>query len=346
MREFLNLLKQDLLVSWRNGFFAVILLLGVGMVLLVNFALPEQAKVGAAEYIVDLTNGRLVRSSLEERLGADAFLQSEAEAREVVESKRNALAIVFRGDRDNPGITILHQGNEPPKAINALEAALQITWLQVADLGYQKVHEQVILRPDLEKPPFSKSMLPLLMGLEVVMLGFAFISVLVFQEKAEGSIKAYRVSPRGAWLYIWSKSLAMVLISVVYALIITVPTIGLNLQWGSYLLLVALTSLLMTMLGLFIAAWFDTLSEFIFPMVGVFAVIGLPAISYLMPSFQLPIISAIPAYPLMFGLREIMFPTGKTGFLLPLLITLVLETVVISLLTRWAVEKRLMREGY
>jgi len=168
----------------------------------------------------------------------------------------------------------------------------------------------------------------------------------VAQEKSEGSIKAYRVSPKGAWLYIWSKSLSMVLLSVIYAVIITVPTLGLNLQWGSYLLLVALTSLLMTMLGLFIATWFDTLSEFIFPMVGVFAVIGLPAISYLIPSFQLPIITAIPAYPLMFGLREIAFPTGKVDFLLPLLITLLIETIVISLLTKWAVEKRLMREGY
>lgn len=346
MKQFWNLFRQDLLVSYRNGFVAVVLLLGIGMVLLVNLAIPEQLKVGAAEYIVDLTEGQLVRSALQQNLGAEAFLQTEAAARDLVETKRNAVAIIFRGDRENPRISILHQGNEPPKAINGLEAALQITWLQAADLGYQKVHEQEILRPDLEKPPFNKSLLPLLMGLEVVMLGFAFISVLVFQEKAEGSIRAYRVGPRGAWLYIWSKSLSMVLLSVVYALLITVPTLGLDMQWGTYLLLVALTSLLMTLLGLFIAAWFDSLSEFIFPLVGVFIVIGLPAISYLMPSFQIPVLSAIPAYPLMFGLREIAFPTGKTGFLLPLLILLAVETVVMSLLTKWVVEKRLMREGY
>lgn len=345
MRHFLNMLRQDLTLAYRNGFLVVILALAVVMVTVINYGIPAEVKVGASEYVVDLTDGKLIESALAEQLNQEFFLASEAQGREMAESKSNAVVLIFRGSQENPQVTILHQGNEPPKAISALEPALFVVWNQAAELGFEPVHEKVVLRPETPKPPFNKSLVPLLMGLEVAVLGFAFVAVLIFQEKAEGSVRAYRVSPRGAWPYIWSKTLSMVLLSVLYAALIAVPTLGLGVNYLPFFALIVLVSLLMTMCGLFLTVFFESLSEFVFPLVGIVTLLALPMVSYFFPSFRLPGFELIPVYPLMFGLREIVFPTGKTGFLAPMVGILLAEILVIAVLSKWAVSKRLMKEG-
>ena len=52
----------------------------------------------------------------------------------------------------------------------------------------------------------------------------------------------------------------------------------------------------------------------------------------------------IPSYPVAFGIREVLFPTGKEGFIGPMMLMLVIESVVFFILSYWAVGKKLMRE--
>jgi ABC-2 type transport system permease protein/fluoroquinolone transport system permease protein len=53
----------------------------------------------------------------------------------------------------------------------------------------------------------------------------------------------------------------------------------------------------------------------------------------------------IPSYPVLFGVREILFPTGKTGFYGPLLLLLLALNVVAFVLCYLAVERKLMQES-
>ena len=111
MRHFLNMLRQDLTLAYRNGFLVVILALAVVMVAVINYGIPAEVKVGASEYVVDLTDAKLIESALAEQLNQEFFLASEAQGREIAESKSNAVVLIFRGSQENPQVTIMHQGD-------------------------------------------------------------------------------------------------------------------------------------------------------------------------------------------------------------------------------------------
>jgi hypothetical protein len=53
----------------------------------------------------------------------------------------------------------------------------------------------------------------------------------------------------------------------------------------------------------------------------------------------------IPSFAVIFSVREILFPTGKTGFMAPTVIMLLLESLVALGLCYWLVNRKLMREG-
>lgn len=344
--SFLSLLQQDLSVIWRNGFGYVVLGLALLFILLINFAFPGELKVTAREYLVDETAGQLI-APLARSAGLGEFLlDSEEELRRALQQDSQAVGIVFEGDRENPRAIIYRQGNEPEKALRGLEAAVISFWNSAGNLGQPITHRQELLRPAGEKPPFNLSMVPLLLSLEVAMLGFFFVAALVFQEKDEGSIRAYRVSPAETWPYILSKITANVLLSMLYGVLLIVFTLGVRPELPAVLLLVALASLLMTAAGLAMGVFFRSLSEFVYVMAAVMAVLSLPMVSYFLPSFRAAFFPFIPTYPLMFGIRELVFSTGKTGFFLPMVLILAAEVLAMTMLTRIAVERKLMKEGH
>lgn len=344
--SFRSLLRQDMTVVLRNGYLYVILGLAVLFILLINFAFPKQLRVTAREYLVDLTAEQLITTRARSAGLEEYLLASEEELRKVLEQDHRAVGIVFKGDQNAPQAIIYHQGNEPEKALRALEAAVISFWNTAGNLGQPVNYRQELLRSARAKPPFNLSLIPMLLAFEVAMLGLFFVAALIFQEKEEGSIRAFRVSPAGAWIYILSKSTVFVLLSLLYGFLLFVFTLGLRPELPAVLLLVALAAFLMTAFGLAISVFFKSLSEFVYVMAGIMAVIGLPIVSYFLPSFRAAFFPFIPTYPLMFGIRELVFPTGKTGFFLPMLLTLAAEALAMLLLSGIAVERRLIKEGH
>ncbi|MEW6243271.1 MAG: ABC transporter permease [Bacillota bacterium] len=343
-RGFYSLLKQDLVVAQRNGFFLVVLCLAVIFAILVRFVIPAEVKVTAREYVVDLTEGQVISDLLVRKGLADILLPSEEELLSLMQEDRNTLGIVFQGSREKPGAVIHYQGYEPKKALAALSAAVSSLWNEAGALGRPSFSTPVLLRPESSKLPFNLSMIPLLMVTEVVFLGFLFVAVMVFQEKAEGSIRAYRVSPRGTWTYILSKSVTNVILALCYGLLIFLPTIGPTSNLIAVLPLIILASFLMTVAGLSISVFFDSLSDFIYAALPIFVLFCLPVASYFFPAFKMPVFELIPSYPLMFGIREILFPTGKAGFYAPMLLRLAAESAVVLLVAGWAVNRNLLKE--
>jgi hypothetical protein len=341
-----SLIRQDMSVVYRNGFLWVAVGMAAIFIAIVNWVIPEEVQATAREYVVDKTEGRVIAAYLGEMGRGDVVLPSEERLLEVLEVDNRALGLVFTGTRDEPGAVLYLQGYEPEKSVRALDAAVESLWNEAAGLGRPSVHQVVFLRPEVLKPPFNKSLVPVLLGTEVVFLGFIFASVMVLQEKAEGSVKVFRVSPSGTWAYILSKTIVNVALAGFYGLLIYAGTLGIGLAIIPVLALVALTSALVTMAGLAVSVFFNSISDFIYPLVASSLVLSLPVGVYLFPSFRLPGFEVIPSYPLMFGIREIAFPTAKSGFYLSLVATLLLEVLVVLLLCGWAVERRLMKEGH
>lgn len=346
LRRFLNLFMQDIIVALRNYFHIVILVLVTLMILFINFAVPEKVKLTPTEYILDKTEGKVFEKYLIEE-GADStrFFNSRDDLIDKVQKDSNSLGIIIEGDIQTPKVTIIHQGTESTEILNVLDATIENA-LDTIRKTARETNSKVLLLREKSKPiPFNKNLVPIMLVTEAVMLGFLLIAVMVFQEKEEGSIRAYRVSPAGTIEYILSKAAVNTLLALLYSVILVTFTLGTKVNYLGLILLIFVSSLFVTLLGLSVSVYFRTLQEFLF--VGVFfmSILGLPIASYLSPSFAPSFITWIPSYNILFGLREVLFSTGKAQFLFSLIIILAVESIILLGISYWSVRRKLMKEG-
>ena len=76
-----------------------------------------------------------------------------------------------------------------------------------------------------------------LLVFEVAILGFLFTAVILFQQKQEGSLRAYRVSPAGALPFVASKGLLWTAATVAYGALFLIGSLrGFGLAPGRWLL--------------------------------------------------------------------------------------------------------------
>lgn len=345
-RRFINLLKQDTKVAIRNYFHIVILVLITLMTLFINLVIPKQVKLTPTELFVDKTEGKVFEKYLiNEGIDKDRIYESREALIEAMENRDNTLGIIVQGNLSKPKITVINQGTESTEILNLLDATLE----NVLDIlrGTVRYKNTTIeyLRTKAEPVSFNKNIVPIMLMTEAVMLGFLLIAVMVFQEKEEGSIRAYRVSPGMTLEYILSKAVVNVVLALVYSVLLVLFTVGIKVNYFALITLIILASFFITMLGLAISVFFKNLQEFLFVGVFIMALLGFPSATYLSPSFAPSWITWIPSYSVLFGLREILFPTGKGDFLVHLNLILLVETLIFLIISYAAVNKKLMKEG-
>ncbi len=346
LKRFMNLFYQDIKVVIRNRFLTVVLLLAFVIAGLINFVIPQNVKITPKELFFDNTAERVWEKELVKRgMEKDRFYYSRDELYKAVQNNKSSLGIMAEGSLENTTFTIIRQGTEPEEIINVLDATLENGIREFRNLEKAEYYEVEFLRPRSEPIPFNKNLIPVVLVFEVVMLGFLMIAVMIFQEKQEGSIRAYRVSPGGVLEYIFSKASVITLLGLIYGGTIVVLTRGLGIDYLSLTALIVLTSILITLMGLLLSVFFRNISEFFFIAIAIMMASGIPIIAYMYPSFAPPFMTWIPSYPVVFGVREILFPTGKEGFMAPLVWILLLENTVLFAASYWAVQRKLLRGG-
>jgi ABC-type Na+ efflux pump permease subunit len=192
-----------------------------------------------------------------------------------------------------------------------------------------------ILRGDGEeqKVPFNEMWVPILLFTDTALIGMVFIAALLFMEKEEGTLRAFLVTPGHSWEYLLSKTLTLALLAALFTLIFVPLTIGAGPNYLYLLLLMAAGSLFGSLLGAWVAVYFDNLSQYLFPALTLMVVLSLPAVAYFTPSFSPWWLRLFPTYPLVFGLREALFPSGSPQIVfsaLSVLLGLSLLLLVIS----------------
>lgn len=306
-----SMLAQDTKLIWRNGHVAVVIGIAALMIALVIF-LPAELNTGPGEYLYDAIPGAPVRSALTE-MGArvEGLPESRAAYEALLEENPNAIGVVVDGTVERPQVTITQRTDVPEQSINLLKATVDTV---LRSLGGAPVEAAPIerLRPQAEVVPMNLAGLPVFLGLEVGILGFLLVAVFVFQEKQEGTIRAYRVSPAGLWPYLLSKAAVFLLLSLGYGVVVVAVGMGIDANWPAVIGLIAWASLFMTIFGLGFAVWFDNLSGWFFPGLAVLVLNMLPFFSYIYPVFTPVWVPFIPSYGLLFALREALFPTGNT----------------------------------
>ncbi|TVR57789.1 MAG: ABC transporter permease [Spirochaetaceae bacterium] len=320
MRRLASLVRQDLILAWRNGHIVVVLAIAALMIALIVF-LPEKIASGPGEYVLDEIPGAPVRAAVL-RLGGDAssLPRTREEYETLLESRPNTIGIEISGSLDDPVVQIVTRTSAPEQTMNLLVASIEQVLRDAR--GEQPAEPPVeFLRPQAPVVPLNLSGIPIFLAFEVGILGFLLVAVFVFGEKQEATIRAYRVSPGGLWPYIVSKAIVFVLISIVYGVLVVAAGLGFAVDWLSILALVVWASLFMTIFGLGFAAWFRNLSHWFFPGLAVLVLNLLPFVSYVYPVWSPAWVTFVPSYALVYALREALFPTGNRELIVQTLAT-------------------------
>ena len=349
MKRFMNLFMQDSKIILRSGLQYAVIFISVLFIILINFVIPEELELKSSELFIDNTAGKviepfLIAGGVEE----DKIFSDHDEFIKALEEDEESIGIQAEGTPEDAKFIIFSRDTASEKNINLEKASLAGVLEEIRGAGSdsgQNAYRVETLREESAPVPFNKNLIPVFLTYEVVALGFILIAVMIFQEKAEGSILAYRVSSSGTAVYILSKVTIFTLMAVLYGVITTIFTAGFNINYAVLLLIIVLAGIFMTLLGLLVSVFFDNISEFLFVALGVLMLMQLPTISYINPTFTPVFIKWLPMYPVLFGFREALFSTGKENYIFPFIFILLGGTVILYALCHYAVRKRLMRSG-
>jgi hypothetical protein len=343
MKRILNLFTQDLYLAYRNGHVLITVILLVAALLLIAF-LPRSLKIHN-ELVLDTSPELVLNTYLRQQgLTGDIVFTDRAAFDAALEKNPNKLGIVFSGGLEQPRFEFIIRGVVAEQNLRLLQASLDAA---IADLqGQAGMPVQVqYLREQTGEIPFNLMPLPVLLIFETVLLGFFIVAVMVFQEKSEGTLRAYRVTPSGTLAYILSKNLLFLVLSLAYGLIPVLFAFGLGINYLPLLLLLGLSSSLMTMFSLGVAAYYRNLTEWFFVGVALLLVNSLPIISYGMPTFAPGWLTWLPSYRGVFAVRDVLFSHAGLAQISPTLLYLFVLNLAALAFCYYAVRSQLMKGG-
>lgn len=342
MRGLLSQLRLDGRVAWRGKFVHVTLGMSLVFALLLRFALPAELSHQQSQFFADATSERLF-AGVGDEIGQDWIRPDEAAVRAAIIENGDAVGVVMRGSVAAPGVTFLLQGPESADSRGLMAAVAAKAWQDRAQ-PQAPSHTVQMLGPPVAPPPFNVSWLPLLFGLDTVILGFFFAGVMILQEKQNGTVRFYRASPGGTGRYVLSKVLVLTAMAMSGAAVmgaIVHPSALLNLP---LLVLLATATAALTLVGMGISVFYDSLSSFFYPMAVVGLVLSLPMVGYSLPSASIPGLDFIPTWAVMFGGRELLFPTGRAAIVSGSFALIGVTLLVCAVGGTLAVHQRLMKE--
>lgn len=341
-RNFWMLFRQDATIALRNSLVWFMLFTALVMVLIIRFAIPENWQPEQAMVWHDGSQEQLLAAALRETGPGNRLVESPSELEEAVAAERDAMGIIYTGSVANPQITLVTNGDISPQRQNLIQASLEqmfagLTGIDRPDYAIETLH------PRAAAIPRNLSAVPVLLTFEVLITGFMLVAVLIFQEKQEGSIRAFRTSPGTVVGYIAAKTLVFTLLGLVYGNLLVLATMGIPENWALLLGAMAVGAAFYTLLGMAIAVFFSNLSEWFMPGFMVLVLNFLPIISSALPSFSPGFLAWIPSYHAVFGMGEILFPSGAS--LTPMFLYFGIGVALSFFLCCFLVNKKLMKEG-
>lgn len=343
-KNLFNLFRQDLTISLRNSLVWFMGFTALLMIVLVRFALPSDFQLEQQRmYWYDGTQENYLGAALEQMGLGDYILESPQALEEKVAQNPGAIGVIYQGSITHPRVTLITNGEISAQSLALVEASLE--QIQAGLLGATDRRGFTIqtLNPGGKPIPPNMASVPILLTFEVLITGFMLVAVLMFQEKQEGSIRAYRISPGTTAAYIFSKTLVFTLLGLVYGTVFVLATMGLAVNWPALLAAMALGAAFYTLLGIALAVFFSNLSEWFVPGFALLVLNFLPIISYAVPTFSPRLLTLVPSYYAVFGFGEILFPTGAS--LLPMFAYLGIGIFVVYTVCHLLVHHKMMKEG-
>jgi hypothetical protein len=199
-----------------------------------------------------------------------------------------------------------------------------------------------VLEPGAVKPPFDELMLPVMYALDLCLLGFMFGSVMILQDKEQGTIRYFRIAPGSALQYMSAKLTLNVGLSLVNLVVLTAFVAPWALaKPGLYAVTLSICAG-MTALGMTIAVFLRNISQWFFPAIAMSLIGTLPVYLMFSPTPSLAWTRWLPTYHILFGSEAVMFGDAEVAT------TAIIHGLVFAALTAaacgLAIRGRLLRE--
>ncbi|HOO34149.1 MAG TPA: ABC transporter permease [Thermotogota bacterium] len=340
MGKFIHALKIDMTVAMRNGIVLITAIVAVAYILMVNFVIPEELNSPfAGQVILDESTGAKY-SAIFTTMESGALVYTSRADFDKEMDKGTALGLII----DDNGFTVIQQGYEGTETVNSARAAMQFF---LDSLKGQDDLERIEVQSLNEYPAdlnLKERMVPMLLASDVILLGFLFGTTMIFQERKERSITAYRVSPAGAMTYLMSKATLNVMMALVFTLAFCLFTIGFGINYVALLLLICVVAFLITFIGILLGQFFSSLSDFMYIMLGFMLIMSLPVFTYMNPNFRFVGMELIPSYQVIFIADAMMKPGWDWMMLVRPMLIMSIEMLIFCFLALTVTRRHLLKE--
>ncbi len=353
-----NLFKKNLILGIKDIFVLLEVGFAILILLLLLFLIPEDIKKEATIYVYDSTkvvenfvDASVGLEDMEKRQG-EYYVNSREEIIEGMQEDRSAMGLIITKNLNGTYNTeLLTQPYTTDAMVQYIEIDLEDLLALITppyDFYPEEVHDSVRvtalqwgLRDEL---PFNQRLLPSILLYMVGILGLFIMISLIGQERVEATIRAFRISPASMWEFLLSKHLLLLAIGFTTFSILYLPMMG----FGGYLpslLIILLTIILGSSIGVILGGLFDTPIASILWVLLLMVVLALPTISLFSPSFSPEWLKLIPSYHTLFGLDAAMFPDNNSHIIWQSAAVLGGLDVVLLVLSTWIFGKLIEKEA-
>lgn len=222
--------------------------------------------------------------------------------------------IIHMDDVDEITYTYYMQGYETERLRNIYAVAHnESSALMKATFEAQevrKLYKDQVLLSDRE------SVLPSFLTFNGSLMGMFILASYIFFDKKEGVVKAYAVTPSPIWHYLLSKVGLVTVTSLLTSLMITIPVMGMRLNYLVMVSFLLMTGFAASALGLLLASFYDDIVQSFGVLYMLILLLMLPNIAYFLPTWDPVWMQFIPTYSMLEGFKEVILPAGDLAYVM------------------------------
>jgi len=195
--------------------------------------------------------------------------------------------------------------------------------LKVVHIEEQETMEEVFdsqvvrqLSNDYDVLSDRENAMPALLAFNGSLMGLFILAAYMFMDKKEGVIKAYAVTPSPVWHYLASKVMIVSLTAMITSLIIVIPILGLEINYGWLILFLAASGSYASAMGVLIAGYYEDMEGSFGILYTLMLLHGVPIVAYFIPSWDPLWIKFIPSYFMVNGFKELILQNGDIVYVL------------------------------